>query len=130
MTATDVIDKRIKIQSPRKVYIDYPGGDFIQMEKGWVSPNVYSWVVKNGEIYWSFYGVQPTYMKHNSGDLLESGWGDGYTSLEGITDQGSNLDFGIDMPTAQLLKIPPVVKIGLLAGAGFILYNQIKKHIK
>jgi len=126
MTATDVVDKRIKISSPRKIYLGFPGStNFVIKPAGWVTPNVWSYVMQNGVIYWMFDGATPEYMEHNPNDELQSGWGSGgYTDIQ--TDKP--LDFGIDLPVfGSRLVIPPMVYVAGLAAVGLWLFSKYKR---
>lgn len=71
ITADLVINKNLYAKGNVDLY-DSPGGKIIRsISDGGLVGNVYSWVTRNGIVYWLFYDTygKPYYVKHDSTKL-------------------------------------------------------------
>lgn len=98
MTAADVIGKYLIAEQDVKVYA-YPGGPALGVvQKGLVVGPVYSWVEKNGVLYWAFDytipGNPPSsyYAPHSPANWKLSTTGQGGDSVVSVSP-------AIDIPT-------------------------------
>jgi hypothetical protein len=92
-TYSQVIGNRLKMLKPAKAYVDFIGSpDKVNWPKGYVTAPVYSYIEKNGNLYWqigSGIGATPRYIKHKQGlfKLIPDSGGAKY--LENDSQDGS-----------------------------------------
>lgn len=110
MLASEVIGKYVE---PKKeiVYYDRPEGNVLgQLQKGVIYGPVYSYVEKNGQIYWMFDYTLPGktpgawYIKHETGTMLLRGDSSGTGTGAGDILQGE-LPEVENSPLSEVMKM-------------------------
>lgn len=123
MTADQVIGNKIKLTAPVTVWTGYPGSSRTET---WgpgtavrVTPVVYSYVMKSGDVYWEFKGATDKFLKHDASKMDIQSYSGGADYLNTKSDSPSiSLGGFTDLLTVD--NLDKVLKIGLFGIAGYI----------
>jgi|AntDeeMinimDraft_6_1070357.scaffolds.fasta_scaffold12514_3 hypothetical protein len=121
ITADEVPGNRLKVEKDVRVYLGYVGSNQTEIwKKGFLSPPVYSWVMKDDRLYWMIGELAPfRYVKHDKDtfDIVADYGGGKYLNED--EDTGSF----IDLSGPGLGKLDAILKKGLIvAGVGAGMY--------
>lgn len=124
LTADQIPGNRFKLEQPVTVHIGSPGSVVTDVwETGFVTPQVYSWVERNGEVWWQIGELPPIrYIRHDPDALEVVADSGGAQFLESPEPQGT---FSLDNVSGifdafTLDNFAGVLKVALYAIAFFI----------
>jgi hypothetical protein len=114
-TADQVPGNRLRLKKDMTVYVGHVGSPQTeQWKSGFLTPPVYSWIVRNGSLYWMIGEIQPIrYVKHQSdGFELVADYGGG-DHLDLDDDWSNPLDFILEDFTDKITAILTVGAVGM-----------------
>lgn len=117
-SADQIPGNRLKIKRDVTVYLNHPGSNEKEIWKaGFLSPPVYSWVQRDGNVYWMIGELSPRrYVKHEKNDfeLIPDSGGAQFIKKD---REGSLFDLGFknfEQNLKDSLKVMlPVAAVGL-----------------
>lgn len=120
-TADQVPGNRLRLKKDMTVFVGHVGSSQTEhWHKGFLTPPVYSWIVRNGDLYWMIGEIQPIrYVKHRNDafELVADYGGGDHLNLD--NEFNNPLDFILDDFNEKMKGILTVG--GLALGVYFVL---------